>query len=508
MMTPDNENAVDVLIIGAGLGGLLCGAMLAKEGKKVLVLEQNKQLGGSLQSFAIEGKLFESAVHYIGSLQKGQTLFKIFNYLGIVDKISLKRLDENCFDQIILGDKSYALAQGYENFINTLANEFPHQRANLVNYIRELKTLCSHFPLYNMRVGSLSEKRKVSHFVLKDKLEELISDEKLRHILAGNNMLYAGDSETLPFFIHALIENSYIESSWKCDMGSVQIAKQLQKLIKTAGGEVLRNKKVNAIVEREGRIQQVITTDGSHYQAEHFISNLHPAVTYGMLDSKLIKPVTKKRIAATPNSVSALMVNISLKAATIPYRNYNVYYHKRPNVWIDLQYPNDENPNSFGLFFYQDKKNKAFARGLSILTYMSGQTFSEWADTFHTTDESNQRGAAYLRKKDELAKKFIKEIEAVIPGLQAAVNAIDVCTPLTYRDYLGIPQGSMYGLQKNVHDLANTTYSPRTKIPNLFLTGQNINLHGILGVAITSLLTVGEMTNLDQLVEKINEQNR
>jgi all-trans-retinol 13,14-reductase len=65
----------------------------------------------------------------------------------------------------------------------------------------------------------------------------------------------------------------------------------------------------------------------------------------------------------------------------------------------------------------------------------------------------------------------------------------------------------MYGLQKNVNDLANTTYATRTKIPNLFLTGQNINMHGILGVSITALLTVSEITGLDYLVEKINAKN-
>jgi all-trans-retinol 13,14-reductase len=508
MKAAESENTCDILVIGAGLGGLLCGALLARDGRQVIVLEKNKQIGGNLQSFAVDGKLFESAVHYIGSLQKGQTLHKIFNYLGIADKISLKRLDESCFDEIILGGKSYSMAQGYENFINSLAEKFPHQKSNLVNYIREIKTVCSHFPLYNMRLGSVSEKNKVSHFGLKQKLDELISDETLKQILAGNNLLYAGDADTTPFFIHALIENSYIESSWKCEMGSIQIAKQLQQIIQNHGGQVLRNMDVSSIHEENGKIVSVETTKNKKFLPGFVISNLHPAATYSLLNSKVIKPVTKKRIAATPNTSSALMVNISLHDEMIPYCNHNIYYHKKPNVWLDLQYPNDESPNSYAVFFYQDQKHKKFARGLSILSYMSLQSFSEWEHTFNTTSEKKQRGDTYLKRKQALSAKFIDEIETIIPGLKDAVKTVDVCTPLSYRDYLNIPDGSMYGLKKNVNDLANTTFSPRTKISNLFLTGQNINLHGILGVSITALLTVGEMTDLEKWIVRINDYNK
>lgn len=500
-------NKSDIVIIGGGLGGLLCGALLSKEGYTVTVLEKNKQIGGSLQSFGVDGKLFESAVHYVGSLQKGQTLYKIFNYLGIMDKISLKKLDQNCFDEILISGKSYAMAQGYENFIDTLAVHFPHQKENLVNYIKEIKTVCSHFPLYNMRVGSVAEKMKVAHFGLKEKMDELISDEKLKQILAGNNMLYASDYETTPFFIHALIENSYIESSWKCELGSIKIGKCLQDIIVKNGGQVLRNTEVTLIKENNGEIEFAETKKGEKFFAKKNISNLHPSVTYSLLDSKIIKPITRKRIAATANTSAAFMINVSLKEEKIPYQNFNTYYHRKPNVWLDLQYPNDEMPNSFGIFYYQDQKNKKYARGLSVLTYMTGDMFTEWEDSFHTTNHKMQRGKEYINKKNVLAQNFLQEIEKIIPGLKDAVGEIDVCTPLSYRDYLNVPNGSMYGLQKNVYDLANTTFATRTKIPNLFLTGQNINMHGILGVSITALLTVSEITGLEYLVEKINAAN-
>ena len=501
------QTSSDIVIIGGGLGGLLCGALLAKEGKQVVELEKNKQIGGSLQSFGVDGKLFESAVHYIGSLQKGQTLYKIFNYLNIMDSIFLKRLDVDCFDQIIFGNKSYSLAQGYENFIETLAADFPHQKENLVNYVREIKTVCSHFPLYNMRLGSITEKLKVANFSLREKMEALISDEQLRQILAGNHLLYASDYETTPFYIHALIENSYIESSWKCQFGSIQIAKSLQEIIHQNGGQVLRSKQVTQMVESNGLLEYVETEQNEKYYAKHFISNLHPAITYSLLDSKMVKPDTNRRISMTPNTPAAIMINISLHDESILYRNHNIYYHKEANVWLDYQNPDDENRNSFGIFFYQDALHPKYARGLSILTSMTGDTFKEWEHTFHTTSSSGRSSSKYKDKKNALANTFIEEVSKILPGLKQAVKKVDICSPLTYRDYLNIPNGSMYGLQKDVNDLANTTFGTHTKIPNLFLTGQNINMHGILGVSITALLTSSELIGIEYLVEKINNHN-
>lgn len=494
-----------VVIIGAGLGGLLSGALLAKHGYKITILEKNKQIGGSLQSFGLDGKLFETAVHYIGSLAEKQTLYKIFKYLNIQDSISLKRLDSNCFDKIQIENEEYCLAQGYENFIETLSISFPHQKENLKKYIDEIKYTCKHFPLYHLKIGSQEEKQKVIFFSLKEKLNLIFSDEKIKSIICGNHLLYAGNWETIPFYIHALIQNSYIESSWKCENGSIQIAKKLEQIIKVKGGRIIRNQQINLIQETNQQIEYVETHSGEKFYADYFISNLHPEKTYQILNSSLIKKATKKRIENTTNTMGALMINISLKENSIPYKNHNIYYHRNRNIWLDFENFNENQPNSYGIFFYQDNKNKNFARGISILTYMNQKAFQHWEKTQHTTSIKSNREKEYIEKKEKMAADFICEIENIIPNLKDAIHSIDVCTPLTYRDYLNIPNGSMYGFQKDIHNLAHTTFSTRTKIQNLFLTGQNINMHGILGVSITSLLTVADLIGLEFLIHEINQ---
>ena len=68
----------DIVIVGSGLGGLACGTILAKEGYKVCVLEKNKQIGGNLQTYVRDRVIFDSGVHYVGGLDKGQNLYAAF----------------------------------------------------------------------------------------------------------------------------------------------------------------------------------------------------------------------------------------------------------------------------------------------------------------------------------------------------------------------------------------------------------------------------------------------
>jgi len=91
------------------------------------------------------------------------------------------------------------------------------------------------------------------------------------------------------------------------------------------------------------------------------------------------------------------------------------------------------------------------------------------------------------------------------PGLRGCIRSCYVATPLTYRDYQGTADGSMYGIAKDHHNSNKTFISARTRLPNLFLTGQNLNLHGILGVTISALITCGEFVDLKLLLEKIND---
>ena len=130
----------DVIIIGGGLGGLTSGVMLSKEGLNVCILEKHSVIGGCLQSFKRNGYTLDTGMHYVGSLSEGQIMHQYFKYLGVIDSLKLRKLDENGFDHFHFSDgSSFCHAMGYDKFIDTLASNFPQEKDGLCSFARTLQ---------------------------------------------------------------------------------------------------------------------------------------------------------------------------------------------------------------------------------------------------------------------------------------------------------------------------------------------------------------------------------
>ncbi|MFZ4520456.1 MAG: phytoene desaturase family protein [Bacteroidales bacterium] len=500
----------DVVIIGSGLGGLLCGAILGKHGYRVTVLEKNAQIGGCLQSYTRDGARFETGVHYIGGLDKGQTLYKIFSYAGLIPGLKLKRLDKSGFDVIRFGDhpQEFRLAQSYELFIETLASQFPHERKGIEDYCQKIKYVCSRFPLYNLRSGDFMDKIDMLGFNARETIDSCVEDTLLRNILAGNNWLYAGVADKTPFYIHALVSNSYIESAWHCEEGGGQIGQILRDQIEKSGGRIVNRTEVTKISVSDGTVTSVTTRDNREFRASWFISNLHPATTLAMTQTDVFRNVYINRIAAIENTISCFSLNVVFKDSAFPFSNYNNYYYSKPeSVWGGIDYQPEAWPESYALFLTEGKDG--FARSATIMSYMRFSECAQWADTHSTSiqqsesRDNNLRGPGYEAFKAEKASILFDFIERQYPGFIGSVKSYHTVTPLTYRDYTGTPNGSLYGIQRNCNEPLRTFVSPRTKIPNLLLTGQNLNLHGVLGVSLSALLTAGELLGIDLLLDEI-----
>jgi all-trans-retinol 13,14-reductase len=499
----------DIVIIGAGLGGLLCGAILSKECMKVCILEKNEQIGGSLQTFRRDGLSLDTGIHYIGGLEKGQNLYQIFQYLGIMDRLELTRMDENGFDMILFKDDEilYPHGMGYENFINNISEKLPAEKDAITAYCEEIKKVCISVPLYNMSVEDKVDDIDLLSLSAKSKIESFTANEKLRAILAGSNMLYAGDPNKTPWHIHALIINSYIESSWRCTKGGDHIAKLLAREIKANGGTIITKAEVLSIKEENGEATHIALKNGDKIFASKFISNVHPAVTLDMLDSTTIRPVYKNRIQGLENSISAFVLNVVLKPYTYRYTNRNYYYFDDLNVWEPTNYTSQNWPYTYGIFEAVPTAGSPYLESLSIMTYMKWEEIAPWQNSHNTSLDESSRGADYEAFKQEKTQKLLDTVAIKFPELVKNIEKCYASTPLTYRDYLATPNGSIYGIAKDYTNPIKTQISPNTKIPNLYLTGQNIKLHGVLGVALTALVTCSSILGKEYLVKKIKDAN-
>jgi len=501
-------NKYDIVIIGSGLGGLCCGYILSKEGFNVCILEKNRQLGGSLQIFSRDKALFDTGIHYIGGLDKGQNLNQYFQYFGLMDKLKLKRMDMDAFDVISFegDDRRYHHAQGYDNFVNVLAGQFPGERENIQRYTYKIREICDYFPLYR-----LGEDQKdlltTSGFLETDTrtyIESVTSNQKLQNVLAGSNPLYAGVPNRTPLYVHALVVNTYIESSWKCIDGGAQISKHLSQSIKAMGGTILNYSEAKQFHFRGADIESVELTNGTRIEAKHFISNADISRTLEMVEGGHVRPAYRSRINGLDNTISAFIVNIVFKKNAFPYLNHNCYHYSTNDVWCGTTYAEETWPDGIAVFTAPNSRTGEYADSMTVMSYMNYSEMQKWAGTFSTIPNKVEfRGEEYEEFKQIKSEKIIDLLEKRFPGIRSSIHSYSASTPLTYRDYIGSRDGTLYGILKDYKDPLKTFITPKTKIPNLFLTGQNLNLHGVLGVTVSAVVTCAEFVGQVNLVRKI-----
>ena len=166
-------------------------------------------------------------------------------------------------------------------------------------------------------------------------------------------------------------------------------------------------------------------------------------------------------------------------------------------------YTEDNWPLGYALFFPPSSKTGAYADAMTIFTYMRYDEVEPWQHTFNTVSAEHSRGAGYDAFKKYKAEILLDCVEEKFPELRNCIQSYTTSTPLSYRDYIGNYDGSLYGIAKDYKDPLKTFISPRTKVRNLYLTGQNINIHGVLGSSISALLTCVSLLGNENLVEKI-----
>jgi len=493
----------DAVIIGSGIGGLLCGVILSREGFNVCIAEKGKKIGGCMQSFTRKGVVFDTGVHYLGSLDEGQVLNTLFRYFGIIGKVPFKRMDERGFDTMtfLSSGREYAHAIGYERFVEELSRVFPSERGNIASYAKQIRAMNDSFPLNNLLVPeSGSVDMSVFSTSVSDFLKSITSDEKLRSVLAGTNMLYAGLAEKTPVFIHALVMHSYIMSAYKVVGGSEQIADILADEIRANGGTVMTDAEVVAMTQgADGNLESVTLANGEKIEGTHFIANIHPTAVAEMMDPARIRKTYINRMKSLENTLSVFAVYAAMKEGAIPMMNTNHYCYRTDNVWLADTYDAARWPEGFFLSSTPQTIDDTSSRAITILGYMKYEETEKWEGT-----RVGRRGDDYEAFKDMKRERMLDLVEQKFPSFSSGIDGVWTSTPLTYRDYTSTARGSMYGIFHDCTDFMKGHVTHRTKIPNLFLAGQNASLHGIFGVAVSSLLTCGSLVGLSPLLEKIN----
>jgi len=447
-------------------------------------------------------------VHYMGGLDEGQNLYQCFKYAGILPHLKLKRMDADAFDVIMFeGDaQAYPHGMGYENFVKGLAAIFPEEKENLQRYCQTVQDICKLFPIYNLSADKKElVVNKYFEISAKDFIASFTQNEKLRQVLGGSNLLYAGVADRSPAYMHALVVNSYIESSWRCINGGSQIALALVKKIKESGGVVHKYAEAKQFLFDDDKLVGVQLASGQKMFGDHFISNLHPTATLDIVGPGRLRKAYESRMSELENTTSIFSIHAVLKPDSFPYLNRNFYWHRTADSWSSIDYKPETWPESYMLLTPAQTKSAQYADSVTIMAYMHFKEVAQWRDTFNTVTYEDDRHEAYQAFKREKAEQMLDVVEKRFPNIRQHIQTYYTSTPLSYRDYINTPDGSAYGVLRDKNHPLKAYISPRTKIKNLYLTGQNLNMHGVLGVTVGAIITCSQFLDPEQLINEIRE---
>lgn len=494
-----------VIIIGSGLGGLSCGYILQKNGYDVTILEQGIQIGGCLQCFSRKGAKFETGMHFIGSAAPGQTMDRIFRYFGLNKDVTLSELDPEAYNTVCLAGERFRFARGREAFIEQMSSYFPHEKDALVKYTGIIDRIAAASTLNSLTSSDRDLAASTEYLTLSinEVMDSIFKDDLLKNVLVGDLPLYSAELDKTPFSQHAFIMDFYNQSAYRIAGGSDSIGFSLAGSIEKMGGEILTRKKVVKIHCDDTKATGVETADGQFYHADHIISTIHPNRLLEMLDTKMIRPAFRSRIQSIPQTAGGFAVYMKFKEDTMPYMNTNLYAYKGNSPWNCEHYTQAEWPKGH-LYMHMCHEDKAeYAKSGVVLSYMNINEVAQWKGT-----KIGRRGSDYEQFKTEHAERLIAEVDRNCPGFADAIETYYTSTPLTYLNYTGTEDGSMYGIAKDITLGPAGRVPYRTKIPNLLLAGQNVNSHGMLGVIVGTIVTCSELVSADLIYKQIEESSR
>ena len=495
-----------VVIIGGGVGGLFTGALLARNGCRVTVLEKNRIAGGGLQCFQRRGELYETGMHILGGFQEGGCLNKICRYLGIMDSLDIRPTDDEAIDTITYweeGPAVYNIPRGRERFIAYLSERFPEEAEGLRNYVATLYRIADEIDLFNLRCPKEGFVDHGEEFLMPaDQLiARYISDSRLRDVLAYMNPMYGGVAGHTPAYVHAMINVLYIEGSSLFGGGGQHLADALIGVIRAGGGEVLTGDAVVHIETADRQVQKVVTRSGREYVGDVYVSDIHPTTLLRLVDENAFPRAYRMRLEEIPNTYSAFVLYLKFRPGTIPYVNHPCYYQERYGlVWQHAENFGDPDwPLGFMYLTPPDKNQGPYASRMTVNCLMSFDEVRRWTDT-----TIGNRGSDYEEWKEQTRQRVIAKLERLYPGISACVEDSFTASPLTIRDYYGSKEGTLYGYRQDCENMALSQLHIATKLRNLLLTGQNIYLHGICGVPLTAIVTAEAILGQGVLLEQIN----
>ena len=499
----DASAAWDVVVIGAGLGGLSAAALLAKAGKKVLVLDQHYVAGGNATEFRRKDYVFDVGVHYLGACGPGGTVSEVLREADV--QVHFLPMDAEGFDTLCFPDgMRFAYPRGLDAFERRLLQTFPGEARGIRKYCRFLRgawrlmeaegrprALLLAIPRSLQAVASLNR-------TLEEVLDRCTRNPRLRAVLCGP----VGDHGIAPSRVSALLHAGLVmhylhQGAFYPQGGGQVMADRLCERVEAHGGKVLLLARVRRILVEEGRAAGVVFTHPHlkerTVRAPVVISNADLKRTY----AELLPPgaVPAAATAAVADYVMApglAVLYLGARREVFGEHPANTNYWVLPGDDVEAEHRAiregqfSEKPGVFlTLSSLKDPGRRIAPEGVMNLQVMCLTTSSRsaWGATDGAPDY--RASSAYQEAKAAMRDRLLARAETVFPGLRAAVTYEELATPLTQARFTLASNGTPYGIAGIPSQFNAGRPAAQTELPGLLIAGASARSgHGVVGALV------------------------
>jgi all-trans-retinol 13,14-reductase len=500
--TIEPKNEYPTVIIGAGLGGLCCGAYLARFGIPVTVVEQHHIPGGYATSFERAGGKFTFEVSLEGTSIHNNAAAQILREVGVLDKLQLVEVPEvlkikGANFEIVVPQRDP------EALIVRLSDQFPEEKEGIRNIVQEMMGIVEESQKLAQQKGRIPREDfpglyprmwNVRNQTLADLLGRFIRNPDLKNALSAQWGYYGLPPSKLSGFYYAIAFGEYLRNgSYYVKPRSQGLSNALASTIEASGGKIVYGTAAEKILIKDKAVTGVALSGGKTLRARAVVSNASALTTFKeMLPPEILPPEYVRKLNEYRPSISTFIVWLGLKQELkekLKGYRYPVTSGQGPEADYQLSLKGDVERGSFGVTLYDNLFEGYSKPGTSTLKLLFLSGYEPWRK--FEADYRAGRKDAYEKEKERWANILIRRVEKeVIPGLSSMIEVKESATPLTNWYFTRNTDGAIYGFEQAMNNSYMTRIDNRTPVKGLYLAGA----WGNPGGGYTAVLRSGQIT--------------